>query len=106
MEERHGPLFAAPGGDDYQNVWINPDNPDILITGAAGRRHYGERRPNVEHVYNNRQPSFIAWGRQCLSYRLCAASRKAVRFAFPVVGMMARLLFVIGMVGAEEPLWH
>ena len=22
---------GAPGGDDYQNLWINPDNPDIIL---------------------------------------------------------------------------
>src|SRR6266481_778224 len=25
---------GAPGGDDYQNVWINPDNPDIILLAA------------------------------------------------------------------------
>lgn len=25
-----GPLRGAPGGDDYQNLWINPANPDIV----------------------------------------------------------------------------
>jgi photosystem II stability/assembly factor-like uncharacterized protein len=25
---------GAPGGDDYQNIWINPDNPDIILMGA------------------------------------------------------------------------
>ncbi len=25
---------GAPGGDDYQNVWINPDNPDVLLTAS------------------------------------------------------------------------
>jgi photosystem II stability/assembly factor-like uncharacterized protein len=25
---------GAPGGDDYQNVWINPDNPDIVFLGS------------------------------------------------------------------------
>src|SRR5579859_2153448 len=24
-------LRGAPGGDDYQNIWINPDNPDIIL---------------------------------------------------------------------------
>src|SRR5207253_1070110 len=24
----------APGGDDYQNVWINPNNPDIILLGS------------------------------------------------------------------------
>lgn len=25
---------GAPGGDDYQNVWINPDNPEIILLGS------------------------------------------------------------------------
>ena len=25
---------GAPGGDDYQNIWINPSNPDIILLGA------------------------------------------------------------------------
>ena len=25
---------GAPGGDDYQNIWINPDNPDIILLGS------------------------------------------------------------------------
>ena len=25
---------GAPGGDDYQNVWINPDNPNVILLGS------------------------------------------------------------------------
>ena len=25
---------GAPGGDDYQNIWINPNNPDIILLGS------------------------------------------------------------------------
>ncbi len=25
---------GAPGGDDYQNVWINPNNPDVVLLGS------------------------------------------------------------------------
>jgi photosystem II stability/assembly factor-like uncharacterized protein len=25
---------GAPGGDDYQNVWTNPNNPDIILLGS------------------------------------------------------------------------
>ena len=28
------PFKGAPGGEDYQAVWINPDNPEIIITIA------------------------------------------------------------------------
>ena len=27
-------LRGAPGGDDYQNLWINPNNPDIILLVA------------------------------------------------------------------------
>jgi photosystem II stability/assembly factor-like uncharacterized protein len=27
-------IRGSPGGDDYHQVWINPDNPDILIVGS------------------------------------------------------------------------
>jgi photosystem II stability/assembly factor-like uncharacterized protein len=25
---------GAPGGDDYQNIWINPNNPDVMLLGS------------------------------------------------------------------------
>ena len=25
---------GAPGGDDYQNIWINPNNPDTILLGS------------------------------------------------------------------------
>ena len=28
------PFKGAPGGEDYQNGWINPDNPDIIMLAA------------------------------------------------------------------------
>jgi len=28
------PFKGAPGGEDYQGAWINPDNPDVIITIA------------------------------------------------------------------------
>ncbi len=27
-------IRGAPGGDDYQNIWINPHNPDIILLGS------------------------------------------------------------------------
>src|SRR6188472_2261016 len=26
--------LGAPGGDDYQNIWINPNDPDIILLGV------------------------------------------------------------------------
>ncbi|HUR00094.1 MAG TPA: glycosyl hydrolase, partial [Gemmatimonadaceae bacterium] len=28
------PIKGAPGGDDYHRIWINPDNPDIMLLGV------------------------------------------------------------------------
>src|SRR5205085_3654787 len=25
---------GAPGGDDYHRIWINPENPDIIVLGS------------------------------------------------------------------------
>lgn len=25
---------GAPGGDDYQNIWVNPDNPNVILLGS------------------------------------------------------------------------
>jgi photosystem II stability/assembly factor-like uncharacterized protein len=25
---------GAPGGDDYQNIWVNPNNPDVILLGS------------------------------------------------------------------------
>ncbi|MGH9454571.1 MAG: WD40/YVTN/BNR-like repeat-containing protein, partial [Terriglobia bacterium] len=27
-------IRGAPGGDDYQNIWINPNNPNIILLGS------------------------------------------------------------------------
>ena len=42
---------GAPGGDDYHRIWINPDNPKIiLLASRPGRDHHRERRRDVELV--------------------------------------------------------
>ena len=42
---------GAPGGDDYQNIWINPANPDDHpVHKRPGRRHHRERRRDLELV--------------------------------------------------------
>ena len=44
-------IRGAPGGDDYQRAWFNPNNPDIIaMTSDQGRRHHAERRRVVEQL--------------------------------------------------------
>ena len=42
---------GAPGGDDYQRLWINPNHADtILLVSDQGADHHGERRPELEFL--------------------------------------------------------
>ena len=45
------PFKGAPGGEDYQGGWINPDNPDIILLFVdQGAVVTLERRRDVDHV--------------------------------------------------------
>jgi len=48
---KNGRLAGAPGGDDSQNVWINPNNHDIIFLGPTGRDRHRERRARLESWY-------------------------------------------------------
>jgi photosystem II stability/assembly factor-like uncharacterized protein len=78
---------GAPGGDDYQNIWINPDNPDILLLvgdqGAivsvnAGRTWsswYNQPTAQLYHaVATNTFPYRVCGGQQ-ESGSVCISSR-------------------------------
>ncbi len=44
-------IKGAPGGDDYHTIWINPNNPNIIVAGArSGRDDQRELRPHVEFL--------------------------------------------------------
>ena len=59
---------GAPGGDDYQNIWINPANPrDPSLRERPGRRHHGERRGDLELLVQPADgPALSRRGRQRL----------------------------------------
>ena len=80
-------LRGAPGGDDYQNVWINPGNPDIILLvsdqGALVTVNHGEtwsswyNQPTAQlyHVQaNNDFPYRVCSGQQ-ESGSVCISSR-------------------------------
>jgi photosystem II stability/assembly factor-like uncharacterized protein len=52
-------IRGAPGGDDYQNIWINPNNPDIILLvsdqGAIVSVDWGE---NWSSWYNQPTAQF------------------------------------------------
>jgi photosystem II stability/assembly factor-like uncharacterized protein len=80
-------IKGAPGGDDYQNMWINPDNPDIILLvsdqGAAvsvnGARTwsswYNQPTAQLYHgIASNTFPYRICGGQQ-ESGSVCISSR-------------------------------
>ncbi len=70
-------LRGAPGGDDYQNIWINPVNPDIILLvsdqgalvsvnrGLTWSSWYNQPTAQMYHVItDNRFPYWVYGGQQ------------------------------------------
>ena len=81
-------LKGAPGGDDYQNIWINPNNPDIiLLTADQGavisvnggktwsNSWYAEPTAQFYHVITDNQFPYRVYGGQQESGSIGIASR-------------------------------
>lgn len=81
-------LKGAPGGDDYQNIWINPDNPNtILLTSDQGaiisvnggktwsNSWYAEPTAQFYHVITDNQFPYRVYGGQQESGSIGIASR-------------------------------
>ncbi|MGB6233780.1 MAG: hypothetical protein WBF46_09960, partial [Candidatus Acidiferrales bacterium] len=81
-------LKGAPGGDDYQNMWINPNNPDIiLLTADQGavisvnggktwsNSWYAEPTAQFYHVITDNQFPYRVYGGQQESGSIGIASR-------------------------------
>jgi photosystem II stability/assembly factor-like uncharacterized protein len=70
---------GAPGGDDYQNVWVNPNNSDIIILGSdqgavitvnGGRTWSGwYNQPTAQMYHVNADNAF--------PYRLCSGQQES-----------------------------
>jgi photosystem II stability/assembly factor-like uncharacterized protein len=80
-------IRGAPGGDDYQNLWINPDNPNILLLasdqggivsvngGKSWSSWYNQLTAQVYHVNtDNAFPYRVCSGQQD-SGSACVSSR-------------------------------
>ena len=78
---------GAPGGDDYHTIWINPDNPDIIllasdqgaiITVNGGRTYsswYNQPTAQFYHVITDNQFPYWVYGGQQESGSAGVASR-------------------------------
>ncbi len=80
-------IKGAPGGDDYHRIWINPNNPDIMIFAAdqgatitvnGGRTWsswYNQPTAQIYHVTTDNQFPYWVYGGQQESGAIGTASR-------------------------------
>ncbi|MBZ5727683.1 MAG: glycoside hydrolase [Acidobacteriia bacterium] len=80
-------IKGAPGGDDYHTIWINPNNPDIILLasdqGATISVNYGKtwsswyNQPTAQfyHVITDHQLPYWVYGGQQESGSAAVASR-------------------------------
>jgi photosystem II stability/assembly factor-like uncharacterized protein len=80
-------LRGAPGGDDYQNLWINPENPQVILVvadqgaivtvngGQTWSSWYNQPTAQLYHVATTRTFPYRVCAGQQESGSLCTASR-------------------------------
>jgi photosystem II stability/assembly factor-like uncharacterized protein len=78
---------GAPGGDDYQNLWINPNNGDIILLvsdqgalitvdrGASWSSWYNQPTAQLYHVIADNSFPYRVCGAQQESGSVCTLSR-------------------------------
>lgn len=82
-------IRGAPGGDDYHRIWINPNNPDIMLIaadqgaivtvngGATWSTWYNQPTAQMYHVTADNAFPYRVCGGQQESGSACVASRGA-----------------------------
>jgi photosystem II stability/assembly factor-like uncharacterized protein len=72
-------IKGAPGGDDYQNIWINPNNPDIiLLVGDQGALVSVNRGRTWSSWYNQATAQlYHAVADNAFPYRVCGAQQES-----------------------------
>ena len=80
-------LRGAPGGDDYQNLWINPDNPAIILLvsdqgalvtvngGQTWSSWYNQPTAQLYHAITTNEFPYKVCGGQQESGSVCISSR-------------------------------
>ncbi|MGH7120423.1 MAG: WD40/YVTN/BNR-like repeat-containing protein, partial [Acetobacteraceae bacterium] len=80
-------IRGAPGGDDYQNLWINPDNPNIILLvsdqgaivsvngGRTWSSWYNQPTAQLYHVEATNTFPYSVCGGQQESGSVCISSR-------------------------------
>jgi photosystem II stability/assembly factor-like uncharacterized protein len=80
-------IRGAPGGDDYQNIWINPNDPNLILLvsdqgaivsvngGATWSSWYNQPTAQLYHVIASHTFPYRVCGGQQESGSVCIASR-------------------------------
>jgi photosystem II stability/assembly factor-like uncharacterized protein len=80
-------IRGAPGGDDYQNLWINPENPNIILLvadqgaiitvngGESWSSWYNQPTAQIYHVSATDEFPYKVCGGQQESGSVCTLSR-------------------------------
>ena len=80
-------IRGAPGGDDYQNIWINPDHPEIMMLvsdqgaivsvngGETWSSWYNQPTAQIYHVGTDNEFPYRVCGGQQESGSVCISSR-------------------------------
>jgi photosystem II stability/assembly factor-like uncharacterized protein len=80
-------IRGAPGGDDYQNIWINPNDPSIIFlasdqgaiisvdNGQSWSSWYNQPTAQLYHVQTNNEFPYQVCSGQQESGSVCIASR-------------------------------
>lgn len=80
-------LRGAPGGDDYQNIWVNPDNPNIILLvsdqgalvsvnkGETWSSWYNQPTAQLYHVATTNTFPYALCAGQQESGSVCISSR-------------------------------
>lgn len=80
-------IRGAPGGDDYQNLWINPENPNIILLvsdqgalvsvnrGETWSTWYNQPTAQLYHVITTNSFPYKICGGQQESGSVCISSR-------------------------------
>jgi photosystem II stability/assembly factor-like uncharacterized protein len=78
---------GAPGGDDYHGIWINPDNPDVILMatdqgatitvngGETWSSWYNQATAQFYHVITDNEFPYNVYGGQQESGSVCITSR-------------------------------
>jgi len=72
-------IKGAPGGDDYQNIWINPNNPDIILLVSDQGALVSVNRGNTWSSWYN-QPTaqlYHAVTDNAFPYRVCGGQQES-----------------------------